>query len=95
MFLLMCAGLAGLELFFFDFLLEAEPAAEEAPRDPFGLEGRDADFDEDRDGALEEGAELPEHEERAGLGMPILSSVSMDRSVRKRDVRRHNGRIHL
>lgn len=39
----------GLELFFFDFLFGAEPVAAEALRDSFGLEGRDVDFDEDRD----------------------------------------------
>lgn len=64
--------------------------ASEAPRDPFGLEGRDVDFDEDRDGGLEEGAELPEPEVQAGLSSPALSSVSMASaawSVRKRGTR--------
>lgn len=82
-----------MELFFFDFLLGAESAPAEAPRDPFGLEGRDVDFDEDRDGGLEEGAELPEREEWAELERPALSSVSMASvawSVRKQGMRRSN-----
>lgn len=77
MFLLRCAGFAGLEFFFFDFLLGAESAAAQVPSEPLGLEGREADLDEDCDGALEEGEELPEHEEAAELERPALSSVSM------------------
>lgn len=71
-----------MELFFFDFLLGAESVAAEAPRDSFGLEGLEVDLDEDRDGALEEGVELPEREEA-----PSVSMASASWSVRNRGTR--------